>query len=113
MPPGCRVNCTADASARNSRCRETPALIRRAKNTPIQAQQGDAETDDQDCAATLATTTGRKAGMMTTAQDQSAHQAEYQDAEQDAHQPDVEAHVAIEYMAELVGDYALQFIAVQ
>ena len=34
MPSGLRVNCTAEASARNSRCRETAALIRFAKNTP-------------------------------------------------------------------------------
>ena len=31
-----RVNWTADASARNSRCREMAALMRRPKNTPTQ-----------------------------------------------------------------------------
>ena len=35
MPSLCRVNCTADASARNSLCLETAALIMRAKNIPI------------------------------------------------------------------------------
>jgi hypothetical protein len=34
MPFGLRVNCTADASARYSRCRETAAWISRPKNTP-------------------------------------------------------------------------------
>src|SRR5882757_9898706 len=33
-PSVCRVNCTADASANHSRCRDTAALIRFAKNTP-------------------------------------------------------------------------------
>ncbi len=35
MPSGLRVNCTALASARYSRLRDTPALIRRPKNTPM------------------------------------------------------------------------------
>ena len=34
IPEGCRVNCTAEASARNSRCRLTAALIRLPKNVP-------------------------------------------------------------------------------
>ena len=35
MPSGSRVYCTAEASARYSRCRETPALISLPKNSPI------------------------------------------------------------------------------
>ena len=35
MPCGLRVNCTAEASARNSRFRETADLIRRVNNTPM------------------------------------------------------------------------------
>jgi len=34
MPAGLRVNCTADASARYSRWRDTALLISFAKNTP-------------------------------------------------------------------------------
>ncbi len=34
-PTGFRVNCTAEASARNSRCRETAAWISRPNNTPM------------------------------------------------------------------------------
>ena len=34
MPSGLRVNCTADASARNSRCRLTEALMRLPKKVP-------------------------------------------------------------------------------
>ena len=35
MPSGLRVNCTAEASARNSRCRETAALIMLPISEPI------------------------------------------------------------------------------
>ena len=35
MPSGSRVNCTAEASARNSRCRETALLINCPKKTPM------------------------------------------------------------------------------
>ena len=38
MPSGLRVNCTAQASARYSRCRETAALIRSPKNDPDVAE---------------------------------------------------------------------------
>ena len=34
MPSALRVNCTDAASARNSRCREMAALMRRPKNSP-------------------------------------------------------------------------------
>ncbi len=34
IPPGFRVNWTEEASARNSRCRLTAALMRLPKNTP-------------------------------------------------------------------------------
>ncbi len=35
IPSGFLVNCTADASARNSRCRETALLISLPKKTPM------------------------------------------------------------------------------
>ena len=35
-PSGSRVNCTAEASANLSRCRDTPALMSRESSTPIQ-----------------------------------------------------------------------------
>ncbi len=35
MPSGFLVYCTADASARNSRCRETADWINRPKNVPM------------------------------------------------------------------------------
>ena len=40
-------------------------------------------------------------------------QPQHQDAEQQSHQPDVQAHVAVEDVAELVGDDALQLVAVE
>ena len=40
-----------------------------------------------------------------------AHQAHQQDAVQDADQPQIEPHVAVEDVAELVGDHALQLVA--
>ncbi len=42
-----------------------------------------------------------------------ADDAQHQDAEQQAHQADVEPHVAVEDVAELVGDDALQLVAAE
>jgi hypothetical protein len=42
-----------------------------------------------------------------------ADNREEQDSEQQPHQPDVQPHVAIQDVAELVGNDALQFITVQ
>ena len=49
----------------------------------------------------------------TAAQDHAADQTEHHDAEEDAHETYVQAHVAIEDVAALVPDDALQFVAVQ
>ena len=46
-------------------------------------------------------------------QDLAADQAQRQDPEQNAHQADVQAHVAVEDVAVLVGDHALQLVAVE
>ncbi len=47
------------------------------------------------------------------AQDVIADQADHHDAVQQTHQADVQAHIAVEDMAELMGDYTLQFIAAE
>ena len=77
------------------------------------AEDGEAETDNQDYRRTAVTAAAHDTGMMTTADDQPANQRKHHDAEQDPHQPDVETHVAIEDMAELVRDHALKFVAVE
>ena len=46
-------------------------------------------------------------------QDLAADQADHQDAEQHADQADVQPHVAVEDVAELVGDDALQLVAIE
>ena len=51
--------------------------------------------------------------MVAAADDHAPDQAEHHDAEQHAHETNIEPHVAIQYVAELVRDHALQFIAVQ
>jgi hypothetical protein len=52
---------------------------------------------------------GRAAGIQQAAADD----GEEQDAEEQSHQPDVQPHVAVQDVAELVGDDALQLLAVQ
>ena len=44
-------------------------------------------------------------------EDDPAGQADHQDAEEHAHQPDVEPHVAVQDVAELVCDHPLQLVA--
>ena len=46
-----------------------------------------------------------------TAKDAVADHADDQDAVEHADQPDVQPHVAVEDVAELVGDHALQLVA--
>src|SRR6185436_9175508 len=87
MPSGLRVNCTLEASARNSRWREAAEEYRHRALAVA--------------AAALA------------AHDEFADRADEHDARQHADHADVEAHVAVQDMAELVRHDALQFIPVQ
>ena len=111
--PGLRVNCTAEASARYSRCRETAALIRlpiacrRIPDTRI------ARPDQQQVGGPppiVASTPPPRVGR--TAEQDPADQAQKQDAVQHADQANVQPHVAVEDVAEFVGDHALQLVAV-
>ena len=51
--------------------------------------------------------------MMSAAHDETHDQCEHHDAEQHAHEADIETHIAVEDVAELVRDDALQLIPVQ
>ena len=80
------------------------------KEDAHRTQNREPETDDEDddCAAIAAS-----ADVMSAAQDEAAREPEHHDAEQDAHQPYVESHVAVEDVAELVCDHALKFVPVE
>ena len=54
-----------------------------------------------------------EACMGAAAQNALANDRDHEDAEEHAHEAYVHAHVAIEDVAELVGDYALQLVARQ
>ena len=51
--------------------------------------------------------------MIAAADDHTAHQPEYEDAEQHAHQADIQTHVAVKYVTEFVRHDALQFITIE
>ncbi len=112
MPSGLRVNCTAEASARYSRCRDAAALMRLPKNKPDKAEHHEHQADQQQVHAPLSLLRElRPPPQAGDPQHLAADQAQQQDAVEDADQPEVEPHVAVEDVAELVGDDALQLVA--
>ena len=108
MPVVCRVNCTADASASYSRWRAIAALIRRPKNNADVADHEQRRCRPARCCRRIAAA-ATAAGIHQDSPDDGEHE----DAEQHAHQADVQAHVAVEHVAELVRDHALQFVALE
>ena len=104
----CRVNCTDDASASHSRCRDTAAWISCAKNCPTKPRTRNAIAMNEDRAALAVA-----AAPATEREHAQPDQAEQQDAGEQADQPHVDAHVAVEDVAELVPDHALQLVAVE
>ena len=107
-PVVCRVNCTAEASASHSRCRDTAALIRFAKNTPMKPSTIIAAAIAKIGSGTLAV-----APAAAELQEPQPERADQQDSGEQADQPDVQSHVAVEDVAELVPDHALQLIAIE
>ena len=110
-PSGLRVNCTAEASARNSRCRETAALMRLPKNMPTKPSTMNTRPMSSRYSDAVVLARPAAAAEAGDAQQLAADQAHQQDAVQHADQPQVEPHVAVEDVAELVGDDALQLVA--
>ena len=53
------------------------------------------------------------AAAAACAQEDAANHSDTQDAENDADQPQIEAHIAIENMAELVAEDTLQFVTLK
>ena len=108
IPSGLRVNCTAEASARNSRCREMAALISRPKKTPAQpiTSRRQAEQEEGEPGIVLRVAVVRRAATVRAVARQAHHdladQGDQQDAVQHAHHAEVQPHVAVEDMAELV-----------
>ena len=74
-------------------------------------QQREAEQEDGSRSALLAAARRRAAAV--AAQDPVADQTDDQDAVENAHQADVEPPVAVEQMAHLVADHALQLVAIE
>src|SRR5690606_32034461 len=58
-------------------------------------------------------TRAKHAAMVCGANEQAANQAEQQDAVKNSHQTNIDAHVAVKYVAEFMGNNALQFIAAE
>ena len=110
IPSGLRVNCTPEASARNSRCRDTAALITRAKNRPDVADDEERQADSE-YASRARPPCSPAFGYR--AHDETADRADEHDAGEHADHPDVEPHVAVQDVAELVADHALQLVAVE
>ncbi len=76
--------------------------------TDDQHRQAEGENDDH-AAAALAP--HADAALAKAAQDAAADQADDQNAEDDGGELHIQAHVAVEDVAELMGDYPLQFVA--
>ena len=89
------------------------SLDQLAEQLADHADHQHAEADDQEPggAGTLATAPRREAHAFAGAKDQPPEQPNAHDAEHDAHQANVQAHVAVEHVAELVRDHALQLVA--
>jgi hypothetical protein len=79
-----------------------------SEEQPDVADEHRDQRSEQDRGGTLAVATAA-----AELQDPAADDRQHQDPEQDAHQPDVQAHVAIEDVAELVRDDALEFVAIE
>src|SRR5436190_24150119 len=76
------------------------------KAHPADDEKGEAHREDAGrCPVLLASTFGDRA------HDEAADRADEQDTRKDADHPDVEPHVAIQDVAELVADHALQLVA--
>src|SRR5437764_3695520 len=109
MPSELRVNWTALASARYSRCRETAAMISRPKNAPTRPSTN---------TPTPSSTRPPRESFLPDERpaDVSMNMRPMMDShnpEDQADQPNVEPHVAVEDVAELVGHHALQLVAGQ
>ena len=112
MPSGLRVNCTALASARYSRCRDTAAWISRPKNAPTRPSTNRPRPSSTrpPRESFRSATSEPPAGRL---HQDPADDGQRHDAEDQADQPDVQPHVAVEDVAELVGHHALQLVAGQ
>ena len=116
---GLRVNWTAEASARNSRWRDTAAWIKSAEEIADVAddQQGEADgEDDGDFAsAFLFAAAGARCGRRPSpiAKYRGPSRPMTRIPKTMAVMLYVEAHVAVEDVAEFVGDDALQLVAVE
>ena len=110
MPRGLRVYCTALASARYSRCRETADWIKREEHADV-ANDDQGNAKDDDALATVATVVAAARAMHAAVEDAAAQDTadhgDADDAEQHAHQANVQPHVAVEDVAELVRDDSL------
>ena len=74
------------------------------------AEAGGAD-GDENAAGVLAVARGGDAGAAERREDAAADETEDEDAEDERREAQVEAHVAVEDVAELVGDDALEFVA--
>jgi hypothetical protein len=111
MLSGLRVNWTALASARYSRCRDR----HRGHDQPTeecshQAQHKHAQAHQHQAATGIIPSRRASAGRE---HEDAADDGQRHDPEDQSDQPDVEPHVAVEDVAELVGHHALQLVAGQ
>ena len=102
---GLRVNCTADASARCSRRRETAACNSRPANAPALPARNTPNAMSLMRAALFAA-----AALVHEAPREIGDHAQTEDPRGQAH---VDLHVAVEDVTELVTDHRLQLIAVE
>ncbi len=104
------MNCTADASASRSRWRATAALIRRLQQHADRADDHEREADHERGGLTTVFVAARVAGA---AQQPAPGDRQHEDAKGQAHQLLIQPHVAVQDVAELVRDHALQLRAIE
>ena len=107
-PPGLRVNCTAAASARNSRWRETASRMSRPKKAPI-----DPATRSESPAPTAMPPPLAVAPAAVAPEQDPPHQREHGEPAHHRHEPGAEPRVGVQDVGELVRHHALQLVPVE
>ena len=77
------------------------------------AEDRETQADNQNNRGAAVSFARTQAAVTRSPENEPADQGQHHDAEQDSHQPNIESHIAIENVAELVRYNALQFISIE